>query len=105
MLEITLSPQKFPTNSSSSLPSVVTTSARSDSREAASGVSAYPAGRRPSTPEGRRATRLSLSMPQPVLVIGVNMLIASRIFLNATNEKALDKVSLDDLKKFAVDKE
>ncbi|KAI4756094.1 hypothetical protein E4T52_11786 [Aureobasidium sp. EXF-3400] len=27
------------------------------------------------------------------------------IFLNATNEKALDKVSLDDLKKFAVDKE
>ncbi|KAI5208878.1 hypothetical protein E4T42_03464 [Aureobasidium subglaciale] len=29
----------------------------------------------------------------------------ARIFLNATNEKALDKVSLDDLKKFAVDKE
>ncbi|KAI5209431.1 hypothetical protein E4T39_00877 [Aureobasidium subglaciale] len=28
-----------------------------------------------------------------------------RIFLNATNEKALDKVSLDDLKKFAVDRE
>ncbi|KAI4748113.1 hypothetical protein E4T50_01555 [Aureobasidium sp. EXF-12298] len=27
------------------------------------------------------------------------------IFLNATNEKALDKVTLDDLKKFAVDKE
>jgi uncharacterized protein (DUF2237 family) len=33
------------------------------------------------------------------------VLIASRIFLNATNEKALDKVSLDDLKKFAVDTE
>jgi uncharacterized protein (DUF2237 family) len=33
------------------------------------------------------------------------VLIASRIFLNATNEKALDKVSLDDLKKFAVDKD
>jgi len=48
---------------------------------------------------------LSLSMPQPVPVIGVDMLIAGRIFLNATNEKALDKVSLDDLKKFAVDKE
>jgi len=29
----------------------------------------------------------------------------SRIFLNATNQKALDKVSLDDLKKFAADKE
>jgi uncharacterized protein (DUF2237 family) len=33
------------------------------------------------------------------------VLTASRIFLNATNEKALDKVTLDDLKKFAVDKE
>ncbi|KAI4845189.1 hypothetical protein E4T44_05755 [Aureobasidium sp. EXF-8845] len=31
--------------------------------------------------------------------------IVPKIFLNATNEKALDKVSLDDLKKFAVDKE
>ncbi|THX24263.1 hypothetical protein D6D12_07803 [Aureobasidium pullulans] len=31
--------------------------------------------------------------------------IVPKIFLNATNEKALDKVSLEDLKKFAVDKE
>lgn len=105
MLETTLSPQRFRTNSSSSQPSVETTSARLDSREAVNGVSAYPAGRRHLTPVARRATRLYPSMLKPVLVNGVCMLIASRIFLNATNEKALDKVSLDDLKKFAVDKE
>ena len=56
-------------------------------------------------PEGRRATRLFPSIPKPIPVDCAFVLIASRIFLNATNEKALDKVSLDDLKKFAVDKE
>lgn len=30
---------------------------------------------------------------------------ACRIFLNATNEQALSKVSMDELKQFAVDKE
>lgn len=28
-----------------------------------------------------------------------------RVFLNMTNEKALEKIDLEDLKKFAVDKE
>lgn len=31
--------------------------------------------------------------------------IVPKIFLNATNEKALGKVELDELKQFAVDKE
>jgi len=31
--------------------------------------------------------------------------IVPKIFLNATNEKALGKINLDDLKKFAADKE
>lgn len=29
----------------------------------------------------------------------------SRVFLNMTNERALEKIKLEDLKKFAVDKE
>ena len=31
--------------------------------------------------------------------------VVPKVFLNATNEKALQKVELEDLKKFAVDKE
>ena len=31
--------------------------------------------------------------------------IVPKIFLNATNEKALGKINLEDLKKYAVDKE
>jgi len=31
--------------------------------------------------------------------------IVPKIFLNATNEKALNKVSLDELKQFAADKQ
>lgn len=31
--------------------------------------------------------------------------IVPKIFLNATNEKALSKISMDDLKKYAADKE
>lgn len=31
--------------------------------------------------------------------------VGSRVFLNATNVKALDKVSMDELKMFAADKE
>ena len=35
----------------------------------------------------------------------VNRANVRRIFLNATNEQALNKVSMDELKQFAVDKE
>ena len=31
--------------------------------------------------------------------------ISSRVYLNATNEKALGKVGMDDLRKYAADKE
>lgn len=54
--------------------------------------------------EARRVTRSCPSKSK----YSSNLIPSSnqhRIFLNATNEKALDKVSLEDLKKFAVDKE
>ena len=37
-------------------------------------------------------------------VVGRRELTASRIILNATHEKALNKISMDELKAFAVDK-
>ncbi|KAK5016357.1 hypothetical protein LTR60_002440, partial [Cryomyces antarcticus] len=36
---------------------------------------------------------------------GDNDKIVPKVFLNATNEKALNKINMDDLKKFAADKE
>jgi len=55
--------------------------------------------------EARWETRLCQSeylLLYSVVLVNANV---CRIFLNATNEQALSKVSMDELKQFAVDKE